>query len=289
MVRADDVVTILAGARYREFLVEPLSHVVRRVDIPMQGLAIGKQLRWLRANKLGDNLHQDLLRDLYAILDEAERRQGGQLTLSQCDGSMNWSDRGVYFFFEPGEDRTDSGTGTRVVRVGTHAVSKGSKATLWQRLKQHMGTRDGGGNHRGSVFRLIIGSALMQRNGTTLDSWGVGGNASREIRDTEISHERLVSQYIGRMPFVVVEIDDEPSPQSMRSYVERNTIALLSNHPQSTSSPFDLPSEHWLGQYCPREDVRASGLWNSRHVRESCDVKFLEILSDHVRRSEQVV
>jgi hypothetical protein len=57
---------------------------------------------------------------------------------------------GVYFFFEDGEVRNDGSS--RVVRVGTHAPTAASSATLWDRLRQHRGHtggRDpGSGNHR---------------------------------------------------------------------------------------------------------------------------------------------
>ena len=39
--------TILAGDRYREFLTPMLQARGVQVDVPMQGLRIGEQLRWL--------------------------------------------------------------------------------------------------------------------------------------------------------------------------------------------------------------------------------------------------
>ena len=42
----DDVV-VLAGARYREFLLEELRSMCRSVVVPMKGLRIGMQLQWL--------------------------------------------------------------------------------------------------------------------------------------------------------------------------------------------------------------------------------------------------
>jgi hypothetical protein len=67
----------------------------------------------------------------------------------------------VYFFFEDGEVRADGGL--RLVRVGTHALTATSKATLWGRLRQNRGQvggrSPGGGNHRGSVFRRHVGAA----------------------------------------------------------------------------------------------------------------------------------
>src|SRR5689334_11893528 len=89
----------------------------------------------------------------YEALARLEKTLGGKRTLQDCQGRMTWPRRGVYFFFEEGERRSDSGEGLRVTRVGTHAVSIGSKTTLWKRLAQHKGSaRGGGGNHRGSIF-----------------------------------------------------------------------------------------------------------------------------------------
>jgi hypothetical protein len=43
-------VTFLAGAKYREFLINPLREKDHIVHIPLQGLRIGKQLQWLDAH-----------------------------------------------------------------------------------------------------------------------------------------------------------------------------------------------------------------------------------------------
>ena len=83
-----------------------------------------------------------------SILDRLERRIGGRRLLASSDGRSGWPDRGVYFFMEDGERRTDSGGGLRVVRVGTHALTSSSRTTLWKRLSQHKGKKaSGGGNH----------------------------------------------------------------------------------------------------------------------------------------------
>jgi hypothetical protein len=78
---------------------------------------------------------------------------------------MNWPDRGIYFFFHPDETR-ESSDQLRVTRIGTHAVSEGSSTSLWDRLRTHRGaqrgTYEGGGNHRGSVFRKRVGEALIR-------------------------------------------------------------------------------------------------------------------------------
>lgn len=68
---------------------------------------------------------QDLIR-FYELLDRLAQRVGGPRRLAYCDGRQGWPERGVYFFFETGESRTDSGSGPRVVRVGTHALARNS-------------------------------------------------------------------------------------------------------------------------------------------------------------------
>lgn len=100
---------------------------------------------------------------LYALLYRLREQQCGYLMPSACTGRMTWPTRGVYFFFEPGEVCAD-GDRFRVVRVGTHAVSRPPKTTLWQRLALHKGN-PAGGSHRGSVFRRHVGCALLARGG----------------------------------------------------------------------------------------------------------------------------
>lgn len=67
---------------------------------------------------------EDLNR-LYRLLDHLERNVGGTQQLKDCDGYMDWPDRGIYFFFAPDERRAHSDA-LRLTRVGTHAVSAGS-------------------------------------------------------------------------------------------------------------------------------------------------------------------
>lgn len=226
---------------------------------------------------------QDRLSDLkqfYRLIDRAISKVNGAYFLSECHGRMDWPQRGVYFFFETGEERAQSGTGLRVVRVGTHAVSTGSRTKLWDRLRQHKGCAvHGGGNHRGSVFRKVIGSALLARDPELhCVSWGIGANAPREVRNAEHDMERIVSHHIQSMPFVWLRVDDEPDPNSMRAYIERNSIALLSNWGRHGEGIIDPPTGGWLGRSCPCERVRDSGLWNSNHVSEDYDPGFLSVL-----------
>ena len=171
----------------------------------------------------------DLIR-FYTALDHLESGVGGKRLLSCCDGKMDWPERGVYFFFENGESRSRSGNGPRAVRVGTHALTSSPGTTLWSRLYQHRGVaRTGGGNHRGSVFRKLVGQALIAHHPEcAIGTWGKGSSAPSDVCAAEFELEQAVSSIIGEMPFLWLEVDDPPGPRSRRGYIERNAIALLS-------------------------------------------------------------
>lgn len=213
-----------------------------------------------------------------------EDKLGGKRTLGDCDGYMDWPDLGVYFFFEPNETRAKS-EDLRVTRVGTHAVSTGSTTMLWNRLRQHRGPLSGkysgGGNHRGSIFRLHVGEALIKRDGLEQYSeWGKGSSSKPELREKEHNLEKKVSAYIRSLPFLWVEVDDPPGPDSRRAYIERNSIALLSNYKKGE---IDSRPDNWLGKYSPNSEIQESGLWNLDHITEQYDPKFLESLERNVK------
>ena len=216
----------------------------------------------------------------YVLLDELEHKVGQRRCLADCSGALDWPAKGVYFFFETGELRED-GVTPRVVRVGTHAL-RPSSSTLWGRLSQHRGnvagSLPGGGNHRGSIFRLHVGTALISGGTWTDDvrsSWGVGSNANANLRILEYQLERAVSIHIGTMPFLWLPIDDPADAESDRGVVERGSIALLSNYKRASIDP---PSPNWLGRRADRSDVVLSGLWNVNHVRNDPAPGFLEVM-----------
>ena len=194
-------------------------------------------------------------------MDDLSERTGGPRLLS-----MFWPN-GLAGSISFRSTRTDTGSGPRIVRVGTHALSQ---ATLWKRLSQHKGsTNTGGGNHRGSIFR----QSLYQHGVREAQRPETSGIKNRNIRDKE--QEKQVSQTIGNMPFLWLAISDAPGPDSLRGYIERNAIALLSN---DNKPPIDAPSPQWLGYRCNREKVRRSGLWNQNHVDETYAPAFLDML-----------
>ena len=228
------------------------------------------------------------IRRFYGALEQLAGYLGRPRRLRDCDGRMGWPERGLYFFFESGEVRVDSGQGLRVVRVGTHALTATSRTSLWTRLKQHQGhltgAFSGGGNHRGSVFRLHVGAAIARREGLDVASWAKGSSASSLIRRAEHELECLVSKHIRAMPFLWLDVTvGEDGGRVMRRHLEANSIALLSNMGRPGSKgALDPPSADWLGNFCPNASVVRSGLWNVNHVADNYDAGFLDVLERQV-------
>ena len=165
---------------------------------------------------------------------------------------------------------------------------------MWDRVKQHYGTgarssaHPHGGNHRGSVYRRRVGEAFVERYALhdRYPDWGtprVPEDRERsDVRDEEYPLERRVSAFLRDQPFVWLDIDDEPGPDSERAYVERNLIDLLSNYDRR---PVDRRRSDWLGGHARSAKIRASGLWNVEHVEESYDPAFLDALEAAVERT----
>lgn len=236
------------------------------------------------------------LEDFYKILGELESRLGNRRRLGDCDGRMGWPQRGVYFFFERGEDRRESGKGSRVVRVGTHATDNRRPSphnTLWRRLYQHRGKlRSGYGG--GSIFRNHVGRSLMARDGRPCSYAWREIQPQKHERDYEL--EKHISGVIRDMHFLWLAVLDKPGPDSERGYIERNAIALLSNHCKKHA--VDAPSQSWLGKCqhtayqngAPADNwtlkaaksIHDSGLWNVKHVNEEYDRRFLDRLKHFV-------
>lgn len=227
----------------------------------------------------------------YELLARLENLPFQGESLSSVLSNASLPQRGVYFFREQGELLTPVSVGLvgvqRITRVGTHAVNAGSKSTLRKRLRAHLGAKSGTGNHRGSIFRLHVGNALLRLDKRALATWGVGSVAPHALRECEQAQidesvlERRVSIVIGAMPVLWVDVPDEASPSSERAIIERGAIALLSNG----LAPLVAPSASWLGGLSTREEIRQSGLWNLRHVSEEHDASFLDIFERAVSRT----
>lgn len=276
---AEDEITFVAGLHYRQDLTPLLRNRGNKVQVPMEGLGIGKQLQWLTQNNINTTRNRHL-EEFYGLLNDLEKSLGGKHLFKNCNGKLSWPERGVYFFFEPGEFRAHNKNEYRVVRVGTHMVSKGSKATFWNRLKTHRGTENGGGNHRASIFRLHVGDAIIRKSAgkISIPSWGKGQSVSREIQAAELELEKKVSEYIGNMSILWINVPDASGPASDRAFIEKNSIALLSG----PCGPIDMPSNKWVGNFGFNEAIRKSGLWNVNYVDYNYDERFLNMFAKYI-------
>ena len=135
------------------------------------------------------------------------------------------------------------------------------------------------------MFRKRVGEAVVEREALhdEYPQWGEGSSAGRDLRLDELELERRVSEYLRDLPFLWVNVDDEPSADSRRSYIERNAIALLGNYRRE---PIDPRADDWLGRHSRSEKIRDSGLWNVDHVEEEYDPAFLDALADAIEDTD---
>ena len=200
----------------------------------------------------------------YGLLARLEERVDGKRSLADCDGQEGWP-QGVYFFFERGEYRSDNDGQMRVVRVGTHGATPDSPSTLWWRLTQHK-------NDVGrSVFRDHLDKALLNRSG-----------ADKQAHN----HQSCVSKYIGKMPFLWINVDGDEG-HKRRAEIERNSIGLLSFW---RNDSIGRPSDEWLGNHRKHKlkKVERSGLWNVTYVTRSYDSAFLDDLERCVDNTQRL-
>lgn len=252
---------ILSGDDYSNVLLE--KNASRKIPIslnaPFKEIQIENHKIWLE-QALHFSFRVRDMRFLYDLIDR--NRCDGKIFKLKDLKSQDLPIRGVYVFIDPSEKSLFGSS--RIVRIGTHAVSYGSKASIRNRLKNHLGNLDGIGNHRGSIFRLHVGKALLNSNpeGAGLSSWGVGQSSSREIVKEEAKHERKVTAYLENLEVFVIPIEDEPSKNSLRAIVETQLIALFTEK----FSIIDKPSKKWLGINSSEETIVKCGLWNLRDV-----------------------
>lgn len=254
-------ILLFAGRAYTDGIVANMEVPVGQLVDPMAGLGLGFRMAWLkRANRA-------VMRDHYIrrLYENVERLQSEDKVFPFSDlSTRNIPPRGLYIFFDPRELSIYSKTVPRIVRIGTHAISANSKSMLRTRMRQHLGTKAGTGNHRGSVFRLHVGESMMMAGEypKLLATWGKGSNAELEIRQQEEALELHVSQYLRNLLVTTIDIDDEPSKDSQRARLERALINLLTED----EIILDSASDKWVGAFSERKLIRLSGLWNVRDV-----------------------
>lgn len=248
-----------------------------RVHLPFRRIDQSNHLTWLRKIQPMNSIVRDLDR-LYDMLSIAVLREQHLRVFGSCSGSAKWPRRGLYIFCDPRHRRMFKPNTFKIIRIGTHAVSKGSASSLWQRLKNHKGQQDGSGNHRGSIFRLHVGSALMSTQSIMCPSWGVGMSAIEDIRTRETALEMAVSKYLASLQVVALDVNDEPSKLSDRAYIEQNMIALLSGR----AGPVEIADESWLGYHCKNKAVRRASLWNVDYTELDYDPAFLDVVERYI-------
>jgi len=271
---ASKIVILLADDEYANPLDERLTSVGIKVRNPLVGLSKDARLTFLKeCHHYLDRIH--CIEELYAIFDKM-RAAGGIKTLREtlCEPLP---DQGVYFFFDPTEQTRFSETLPRLVRIGTHGVSAGSRATLRDRLRTHLGTSEGYGNHRSSVFRLHVGEALIRRDGlrNKYPNWGVGQKSTRAVRDNEKPLEQKVSEIIAGLLVGSVAVADKSTKESDRSLIERLSIALFTEH----LLPVEAPGRHWLGLHSKHEVIVKTGLWNLRDSGSKADLSIPRLIN----------
>lgn len=270
-----DVVQLLCGEEYATPVRPILKSMYCSVEYPLIGLSLGARLKQLRESN-DETVLKAQFRKFDHLMRQLWRGQQGGRKISECTGRLEWPNRGVYFILGVSEGRRMP----RIVRVGTHAVSKGAQTKLWNRLSTHRGTSEGGGSHRSSIFRQHVGRALIKERSLEeqFTTWSVGQSAPRSVRSKESDLELEVSRFIGEHRVIWVSVPDLPSATSDRAYIERNAIGLLSRIGLLT------PSSHssWLGEYSPDWRIAASGLWNLDHLFAVPDPDFINILNTYI-------
>jgi len=184
----------------------------------------------------------------------------GLFTLKDVDGRHPWPEQGVYFFFDRNEPNPGLGLPGRIVRVGSHGVAANKNSALWARLRQHRGSlKNGGGNHRCSIFRWHIGTAIEGMP----PSWLNRNTSNSEVARLEHKHECFVSDYIRELSFTVIKILGTPSKDCQRAVFERECIAFLS---WAGQNGLIKTGNKWLGLQTVNDKIKKSGLWNVKDV-----------------------
>ena len=248
-----------AGINYREYLTSSLAHV----HIPMEGLKVGEQLKYLK-EQLNYYETDNKSLQLHKIFNQAKR----------YDYSFNPDElinNGIYILFEKDETYKDM---DRVVRIGTHT----GENKLPARMVQHyqIETKDR------SIFRKNIGRVYLNlANDPYLDVWDVS-NIRRKDRlrnlpyrdlDKEAALEERITEVItSNFSFALIEVNDK----NYRLYLETAIIATIA---QGQSQP----SKHWLGNNSTKIKIRESGLWQVQGLkRNPITDEDLEYIKKHI-------
>jgi len=230
-VKKDEFI-FLAGNKYREYLVPNLVNH----KVPMKGLSIGKQLKYLK-QKLGVNKRCEALHQWFNGLPRHK------FPFDEKEIPLN----GIYVLFEKGEFAHE---GDRIVRIGTHTGNN----NLRLRLKEHFinEVKDR------SIFRKNIGRCLLKGD-PFLKDWDLTP-LIRDVREKnpnidferQKETEKQVSKVIReKFTFSVIPFENKEKRLEFESKII-STISLCGEC---------KPSGSWFGLLSPKEKIRRSGLW----------------------------
>lgn len=188
---------------------------------------------------------------------------------------MHIPQNGIYVFFEKGE----YGHGLdRIVRIGTHTGDNKLKS----RLKEHFTIE----NKDRSIFRKNIGRAILNKaRDEYLPIWDIDFTA-REQKDKYSSLikkeyqeciENQVTRYIqDNFSFCVIEVLNKDERLSLESKL----IASISQCSACGSS------KGWLGNYSPKEAIKARGLWQVNNLnKEPLTMEELDVFLEKNKRN----
>jgi hypothetical protein len=276
---------MFAGSSYVDPIIGSVLTSKISLKDPLKGLPLGARGSQIRRMK--KIVHRgELAIKLYDTLARKIQR-GEMVQLTDVLKQNTLPEKGVYIFCDPTQESKLRSGAPRIVRIGTHAVSTGSKSTLRSRLRTHLGSATGGGSHRSSIFRLHVGQSLIAKNSLKekYPHWGVGSTASSEIRISEQELEQEVSAYIGKLLVTIIPLMDESGPNSARAHVERALVALFTENmdflEESTAS--------WLGRLSTRPQLQKSGIWNVQHVGAAFDERSFKLALSLLERSQNTL
>lgn len=157
VLNSRDTALMFCGEEYLAPIRDFLECLNVTIEVPLGSLSLGARLRQLALINEEMGLRHTAAQFSHLLRELWMAQEGGR-RISETNGRLPWPDRGVYIILE-GDNGISGGQMPRVVRIGTHAVSQGSKTSLWNRLSTHRGSTGGGGSHRSSIFRLHVGRA----------------------------------------------------------------------------------------------------------------------------------
>jgi hypothetical protein len=203
-------------------------------------------------------------------------------------------ENGVYFFYERGEIWGHGENKPRIVRVGTHRngnfKSRISEHYCLDESKMDFDKAHPKPSDR-SIFRKNIGRALLKRdNDDYLQIWEIDfiksknrklfGDRRNTIKEKTI--ESTITKILReRFSFRFIIIDNLTERMGSKG-LESSLIGTLSH------CKLCKPSEKWLGNYSPKQQIRNSGLWLVQHLKANgIKEKDKEVILNAIKRTKE--